>query len=87
MDLDTAPRIEDDAECPICGGEATYVRYENARVCEVCGHAPTSTNVGESDDWEEWWMHRKSSDEYSGWLGPSRIRMVGGFKYVYHEDD
>lgn len=93
MKLETAPRVEygddedDPINCPLCEGELTYVKYEHDTVCIECGHVRgaqqsrgqrTRTSV-----WEEWWEHRRTSDEYEGWYGENRIRMVGGFRSSY----
>lgn len=80
----SAPRIDDDRECPVCTAEGSYVRYDNDLVCRVCGHAPHSVNtVDEQEDaWTQWWEARR---EYDGLYGAERVKMVGGFASVYFD--
>lgn len=90
MRLEDAPRVGEDNqhECPICTSEGTYVLYEGDKMCAACGHVPgvsnTLTSASEDDEWAEWREHRH--EEYSGWYGRDRIKMVGGFVRPYVDD-
>jgi hypothetical protein len=83
VNLDTAPAANDeDEECPICE-ESSYVLVDNEseKVCANCLHAPTSTTektVSPDNEWDEWHAYRRQ-DEISGFYGPDRVKMVGGF--------
>lgn len=74
-----------DRECPECEG-AMY-RNEDELFCGDCylspaKHSSRNDHVGE---WERFWKRR---EEYSGFTGPERVKMVGGFlgPWIYSED-
>jgi ribosomal protein L37AE/L43A len=86
MKLSQARYVEEDAqhECPVCGADEEYVLYEGDKMCSECGHAPDpgarrSVTANESP-WESWWDHR---EQYDGFYGENRVRMVGGFVSTY----
>lgn len=94
MNLDTAPtadREEDDADCGLCDG--VYVLFEGDQVCRKCGHISgtggdtemTYRQRQQPDPWREFHRARRS-DNYSGFRGPDRIKMVGGFAAAYDFD-
>ena len=87
MNLETAPRAdeEEDSECAVCGAQNSFVLYDNDKVCRECQHVrgearDTSKSLNE---WERWWQHRDAN--YSGFTGPDRIKMVGGFESVWND--
>jgi transcription initiation factor TFIIIB Brf1 subunit/transcription initiation factor TFIIB len=86
--FEKAQRVEyeDDDEpmqCPICGSENSYIKWKFEKMCEDCGHVrggqQSRGQRNRTSEWERWWEHRRSSDEYSGFRGENRIKMVGGF--------
>jgi len=91
MLFDAAPRInedvsegDDEPECPLCAAEQPYVRVEHQTVCNHCGYVRGSQNDAqerEAGTWQSWWDYREN--EYSGFRGDGRVRMVGGFSFVY----
>jgi ribosomal protein L37E len=91
MLFETAPSVESDTpededpiECPLCGAERPYVRHEQDTVCNHCGYVRGSENERERREtgtWQSWWDHRQ--EKYSGFRGDGRVRMVGGFSFVY----
>jgi len=85
MRMADAPRVREEKqhECPICEAEGAYILYEGDKTCMRCGHTPGERVVPseESDPWTRWFTHRK--EEYSGFYGPDRIKMVGGFASSY----
>jgi ribosomal protein S27AE len=88
MNIDTAPQIEDEErECPNCGEDGTFVRYDGDTVCSECHYTSTPSNriSDREPQWSWWWKHRR--DEYSGWYGDERVRMVGGFYSAWDYDD
>lgn len=78
---------EEPMECPICGTENSYIKWDYDKLCEDCGHVRGGQQSrGQRDDqteFERWWDHRRNMDEYSGWHGELRIRMIGGFEAAY----
>lgn len=84
--LATSLPDDDDRECPVCGAEdGSYVRYRGDTVCSRCGHVPTPSNPDFTTEtpWEDWWKRRRANDDYDGWYGEDRIRMIGGFIGAY----
>lgn len=76
-----------DQECHLCE-DGHYIRLEHEKVCDECHHSPARTrDSGHVTEWEYFWQHRRDTDEYEGFTGPSRVKMVGGFAgpYVYSE--
>lgn len=73
---------ETDEECPLCDG--TFYRDSGELVCGDCCYAPIDEPEETRDEWEKFWDER---DEYDGWYGEDRVKMVGGFigAYVYGE--
>lgn len=89
MDIDTAPTADgeddDDVECDNCAG-GTYVLYDGDKLCRDCGYIAGSgggSREREVDDWAAWQQHRREHEDYSGFHGPDRIKMVGGFASAY----
>lgn len=87
MGIDTAPvanEDDEDAECDNCEG-GTYVLYDGDKLCRDCGYLagsrPRQTEDG--DEWSSWQQHRRDHEDYSGWYGEDRIKMVGGFAAAY----
>jgi uncharacterized Zn finger protein (UPF0148 family) len=69
-----------DRECHLCG-EGTFLKRGHELVCDTCGHAPDpDSTVQRTDSWELFWSSR---EQYSGFTGPDRIRMIGGFAGAY----
>lgn len=64
--------------------EGTFVRYEGEHICRDCGHVRFSdhddTPRSMRDPWE-WFEEQRN--EYSGFYGRDRVRMVGGFLRAY----
>jgi hypothetical protein len=95
MGIDTAPKIHNDDEddsdeyvaCDNCES-GTYVLFDGDKVCDTCGVlAKRPEGVSRtSNPWGSWVEHRRSHDDYSGWFGEDRIKMVGGFIHPYIED-
>jgi len=89
MNLDTAPSADEgrDTECNVCGAENSYVMYDGDKVCTECQHVPDSRNrhSGSGDVWQQWFEHRR--ENYSGFTGPERVKMVGGFIKNYPKYD
>lgn len=88
MRLETAPTVEEDHECAICGATGSFVLYDHDKVCRECGYVPSADDGDETEDdeWERWFEHR--DEDYDGFRGEDRIKMVGGFAsaYVFGED-
>lgn len=85
MDIDAAPvanEDDEDASCDDCGS-GTYVLYDGDKVCRDCGYLAQPQDSPTTDDWSTWVEHRRSNDDYSGWYGENRIKMVGGFAAAY----
>jgi hypothetical protein len=84
MNLQSAPQIEDEErECPNCAEDGSFVRYDGDTVCRECQYTPTPSKPtsGREPQWSWWWNYR--DEEYSGWHGDERIKMVGGFMEPY----
>lgn len=83
-----ALRIPEDEqhECPICAAE-DYVLYDGDKMCANCAHTPgVEPSRGlprRKQSWEDWQAHRRQNDDYEGWTGSDRIKMVGGFVGAY----
>lgn len=77
--------LDEMGECPLCGEEEAYVEHDNDKMCENCQYAPLASadHREDTDKWTEWRSHR--SEEYSGWHGRDRIKMVGGFTRPYFD--
>lgn len=87
MTVESAPYDPnaEERECPICEHEGDYVLYDNDSVCEHCGHVHGGDEPQDEDltEWSRWRRHRRNHDDYKGWLGEDRIKMVGGFAAAY----
>jgi len=82
MNLTEAPEIEyDSGECSVCGAKNTFVRLDGTKTCSNCQYAPEPPHERGVDEWEQWWERR--SEQYSGFYGNGRIKMVGGFEHVW----
>lgn len=77
--------LDEEGDCPNCGLENAYVLRDDDKVCENCNYMPraVSHTPDDTDEWEQWWEHRRQSDEYSGFEGENRIKFVGGFVLPY----
>lgn len=75
----TSPQHERDDDCPVCDYSGGFVEYEGDRFCPICGYIPSPDGgVERPNPWDEWHSERRD-DDYSGWHGEDRIKMVGGF--------
>jgi thiamine kinase-like enzyme len=91
MNIDNAAKIEDDeGEVQMCNDceEAPYVLFEGERLCRECGYVAGSggrptRRLTNDEAWTEWHEHRRNEDDYDGWYGEKRIKMVGGFAAAY----
>lgn len=90
MTLENAPSVsnavedEDDVEvCDVCDAKQSFVLYEHDKVCKECGFTPSGddTSQYEQETWDDWWEHRRN--QYSGFYGDERVKMVGGFARPY----
>lgn len=81
--IEQAPQLDREHECPNCGEDDSYVRYDGDTVCSACNYTPTPrrTNVTVETPWVTWWEHRRTN--YDGLKGDERARMVGGFIQPY----
>lgn len=84
--MDKAVRLSPERECPLCGSEGTFVRFDFDTMCTSCSYSPADS--GESvpqksvqTQWSDWHEHR--DEEYDGFSGDERIKMVGGFAHAY----
>jgi hypothetical protein len=77
--------LDEMGECPLCGEEEAYVEHGGDKMCKNCQYAPRASaeQRDEKDEWAQWQEHR--GEEYSGFTGPDRIKMVGGFVAPYVE--
>lgn len=77
-------------ECEECEGPIIIDHNEDKR-CFDCGLLTSTPSSREyrSNQWEEWDEERRTNDEYSGWYGEDRLKMVGGFvgAWDFVEDD
>jgi hypothetical protein len=63
-----------------CDGE--YVYEDGTKYCDTCHYAPTKQpSTNQKGVWESFWSHRR--DNYSGFYGQERVRMIGGFFNPY----
>ena len=83
MNIETAPSADEERECPICSTDGSYVEYGGDLVCLNCAHTPTpeTTRSQDANPWGQWHKHRR--DEYDGFYGEERVRMIGGFAATY----
>lgn len=72
-------------ECHQCeDGHYRTIEDKNEKFCDTCFCLKERpTKVDEPDEWEDFWEHRRSSEEYGGWHGPKRIKAPGGFLSAY----
>lgn len=73
---------ETERECHMCE-DGKYVRDGSEIICSTCYHVPQHADRGRrtvEGTWESFWAAR---DEYSGFSGPERVKMVGGFAGAY----
>lgn len=69
-----------DRKCYNCD-EGTFLDLGTELVCDTCSYAPDGRpSIEMPDPWERFWEERKN---YSGFTGPGRVRMVGGFIGAY----
>lgn len=80
----TYPRT--DEECPKCE-DGYFLQDDHSVFCENCHYAPerSANRVRKTDEWVDFWQYRTS--EYSGFRGPERVKVVGGFASAYFESD
>lgn len=82
--MDRAPEPENGPfECDECDGD--MVLYDGDKVCEECGLLCGSADEEEISEWTQWRQHR--DENYSGWYGEERVKMVGGFIGPWITDD
>lgn len=67
--------------CPWCDDGRLY-KIDGDIVCDSCFYSPEKT-LSEPRDRDRWQWFWDARDRYSGWYGPDRIRMVGGFIGAY----
>lgn len=82
--LDDLP--DTDRECIVCE-DGRYLRDGHELICSVCQHTPShdvSPNGGTHGSWESF---RRLREQYSGFYGPERVKMVGGFLGAYDFDE
>lgn len=83
MNGPTDPNAEE-TECPVCGAVGEFVLVDHDSVCENCGNVNGAIRNDEDlTEWEQWWQHRRNSNDYVGWTGHNRIKFVGGFASTY----
>lgn len=74
-------------ECDEC--ETTLViDHDGDKRCPDCGLLSRVVRTKEKlSEWQRWFRHRRN--DYSGWHGPERVKMVGGFvsAWDFVEDD
>ncbi len=82
--LHNAPIVSDEdgpVECQVESCDGTYRQYDYEHICDECGHVRNSDfHTDTSDPWERFDNKR---DEYSGFTGEDRVKMVGGFVGAY----
>lgn len=84
VDLDTSHRpMSEPFECGECDG--AYVMYDGDKVCMGCGLMSGSADREYQSEWESWREYRR--ENYSGFIGEDRARMVGGFLQPWFTDD
>lgn len=79
--MDGAQRT--DRECYSCK-DGNFLAVGNELVCENCMYSPDGEEpvMTFEDPWEKFWEHR---EQYSGFHGPNRVKMVGGFAHAYDD--
>lgn len=77
---------ENDQECVLCG-ESNYVQNGSELVCPECFHVPIHESKRRTEKHDPWDFFDRKRDEYSGFYGPERVKMVGGFARIYFEED
>lgn len=71
-------------ECYNCD-DGTFLDLGTELVCDTCSHSPSHRpRIKRVNPWEKFWEERQ---HYSGFTGPDRVRMVGGFVGGYIDSD
>lgn len=76
-------------ECFNCD-DGTFIRVETELVCDTCSYSPDRSPRMENrphnliDQWPVFW---KARENYSGFIGPNRVKMVGGFTTAYLDEE
>jgi predicted amidophosphoribosyltransferase len=82
--INCAPRASNEPfECPECEGE--FVMHDNDKMCKDCGLLVGVDSGEDPSEWAEWEEHRR--ENYDGFYGEDRVKMVGGFAGVWFYTD
>lgn len=59
------------------------MNLDNELVCPQCHHTPSDSAPSKAETVGPWEQFRQRTDEYSGFYGDERVKMVGGFSAAY----
>lgn len=78
-------KLPSETECIKCE-EATYEQQDGDWYCPNCHYVKRSQtgNMQQQNNWEWFWQQRQ---QYSGFRGPDRVKMVGGFVGAWDADE
>lgn len=87
MNLETAPTVEHEpVVCTLCS-EASFVIYENDKVCPDCGYLAGTGGSGEPDHpWFRWRTIRNELFEKEDG-GNDRRKVVGSYVHAYTDGE
>lgn len=70
-------------QCPVCDDGRLYTRQSE----KVCGECFTVIEPENPISWESQWnLFWQEREDYAGWHGPKRVKMVGGFAGAYSQE-
>lgn len=81
------PAVHEPLECESC--EVGFVKYDGDKFCPECGIlSGSSLNEEPTDEWREWQIRRRENDDWEGWYGEERVKVVGSFlsAWCFEED-